>query len=95
MTYLNCSRCGLSIPAPRVATLTPEYCPRCIATRRVASPLFASPLTVRELTDAEDGEAEPVGFSPHSCRLDAGRPGLDVPLHPTVTQAQVALAGSG
>jgi hypothetical protein len=54
MTYLNCSRCGLSIPAPRVATLTPEYCPRCIATRRIASPLFASPLTLRELTDAED-----------------------------------------
>jgi hypothetical protein len=53
MTYLNCSRCGLSIPAPRVAGLAPEYCPRCIARRRIASPLFASPLTLRELTHPE------------------------------------------
>ena len=57
MTYLNCSRCGLSIRAPRVAALSPQYCPRCIATRRIASPLFASPLTLRELPDAEDARA--------------------------------------
>jgi hypothetical protein len=34
---------------PRVAAQAPEYCPRCAASG-VASPLFASPLTLQDLT---------------------------------------------
>jgi hypothetical protein len=54
MTYLNCSRCGLSIPEPRVPLLAPEYCPRCIARRRGATPMFRSPLTMRQLAGEDD-----------------------------------------
>ena len=57
MPYLNCSRCQLSIRAPRASFLAPEYCPRCIARRRVPSPLFASPLPMRELASDYDADA--------------------------------------
>ena len=61
MTYLNCSQCRLSIPEPRHRTLTRDYCPRCIARRRVATPLFRSPLPMRELT--ADGDPSSVAAS--------------------------------
>ena len=49
MSYLNCTRCGLSM-ACRHSTLEPAHCPRCIARSRVAHPLFRSPLPMRRLT---------------------------------------------
>jgi hypothetical protein len=33
--------------------LAPEHCPRCIGRRRVATPLFASPLPMRQLMAQE------------------------------------------
>jgi hypothetical protein len=60
MSYLNCSRCGLSIPEPRVTALAPEYCPRCTARRRGPIPMFRSPLTMRELA-ADDGPLAATG----------------------------------
>jgi len=56
MTYLNCSRCKLSIPEPRIPALAPEYCPRCIARRRAAISMFRSPLTMGQLSP-DDGPA--------------------------------------
>ena len=62
MTYLNCPRCRLSIPEPRFAALAPDHCPRCIARRRVATPMFRSPLTMRELvSDADSPAIGPAG----------------------------------
>ena len=49
MSYLNCPVCHLSLRAPRASFLAPEHCPRCIGRRRVATPLFASPLPMRQL----------------------------------------------
>ena len=57
MTYLNCSRCGLSIPESRCPTVTPEHCPRCLAWRRRAIPLFRSPLTMRQLACGDDSSS--------------------------------------
>jgi len=57
MTYLNCSRCRLSIPEPRVPALALEYCPRCIARRRVATPMFRSPLTMRQLVSGDESSS--------------------------------------
>ena len=48
LAHLNCPRCGLTI-RPRVGWLAIEHCPRCLARRRVAVPLFASTLPAAEL----------------------------------------------
>ena len=61
MTYLNCPRCRLSMPEPRFQTLAPEYCPRCIAKRQRATPMFRSPLTMGQLV--ADGDSSPNGAS--------------------------------
>jgi Zn-finger nucleic acid-binding protein len=47
--YLNCPVCHLSLRAPRAAYMAPEHCPRCIGRRRVATPLIASELPLRQL----------------------------------------------
>ena len=54
MPYLNCPVCHLSLRVG--AHFSPEYCPRCIGRRRGATPLFLSPLPMRELVDAEKKE---------------------------------------
>jgi hypothetical protein len=53
VSYLNCPVCHLSLRAPRAAYMAPEHCPRCIGRRRVATPLFASPLPMRQLMAQE------------------------------------------
>jgi hypothetical protein len=61
VSYLNCPVCHLSLRAPRAAYMAPEHCPRCIGRRRVATPLFASPLPMRQLMaqEAAQGNAPP------------------------------------
>ena len=39
MTYLNCTHCNLAIHV-RAAYLAPRNCPRCIARRQVAVPMY-------------------------------------------------------
>ena len=63
--HLNCPRCGLTI-TPRVGWLGSEHCPRCLARRRVAVPLFASTLPTSELyasgaVPAESRTGQPAG----------------------------------
>jgi hypothetical protein len=53
VSYLNCPVCHLSMRAPRAAYMAPEHCPRCIGRRRVATPLFPSPLPMRQLMAQE------------------------------------------
>jgi len=48
MSYLHCPRCRLAIRC-RAHYLALTSCPRCLARARIVSPLFASPLTAREL----------------------------------------------
>lgn len=58
MSYLNCSRCGLSLLSRNPQT-DPEYCPRCVARARVLQPLFRSPLSLRALAAGETDQATP------------------------------------
>jgi tRNA G26 N,N-dimethylase Trm1 len=76
MTYLHCPRCRLAIRC-RAHALTQTSCPRCLASARIVSPLFASPLDAHELHAGEelsairaanrsgsaDAPAEPLGRS--------------------------------
>jgi hypothetical protein len=48
LLHLNCPRCGLTI-TPRMAWLTIEHCPRCMARAGRAVPLFCSPLPASQL----------------------------------------------
>jgi len=65
MSYLNCPACHLSLRAPRASYMAPEHCPRCIGRRRVAIPLFPSPLPTRQLIANEAPEAKRAAGSPH------------------------------
>jgi hypothetical protein len=66
--FLNCSRCGLSIPV-RFTWLRPEHCPRCLARARVAHPMFQSPLPFSQLA-----ARAPAVKGPHDHRCaDSGR----------------------
>jgi hypothetical protein len=68
VTYFNCPRCRLSIRLPRAASIAPRHCPRCIARHGVATPLFPSPLSLRELEGEE--KAEPDDDQSSVARLD-------------------------
>jgi hypothetical protein len=57
VSYLNCPVCHLSLRVPRASFMAPEHCPRCIGRRRVATPLFASPLPMRQLVAEEAARA--------------------------------------
>ena len=48
MTYLHCPRCRLAIRR-RAEFLSLDNCPRCLARTAIAVPLFASPLSARDL----------------------------------------------
>lgn len=48
VSFLNCPRCGLSIPH-RTHWLAIEYCPRCLGRAGIAVKLFSSPLAAGEL----------------------------------------------
>jgi hypothetical protein len=54
MPYSNCPRCHLSIRLRHV-TLAARHCPRCLARRRVAVPMFTSNLKMRDLIGEGDG----------------------------------------
>ncbi len=62
MSLLKCPHCHLSIH-PRATWLTLDYCPRCLAKRRVAEPLGT--------TDEPTGSAS--GFAPPDRAVFAGR----------------------
>ena len=59
MSLLRCPHCHFSI-RPRATWLTPDYCPRCLAKRRVAEPL--QPID------------EPTGLHQHLRRAGSGAP---------------------
>jgi len=61
MSYLHCPRCRLAIRC-RAHYLTLTNCPRCLARAQIVAPLFASPLSARELR--ADGPAHPAVWAP-------------------------------
>jgi hypothetical protein len=77
MPYSNCPRCHLSIRL-RHLTLAARHCPRCLAGRQVAVPMFISTLTMRELRGERDGPSHDAlpWRDPHMQRMRLeGQPG--------------------
>ena len=74
MTYLNCPRCDLAVHV-RAAYLAPRNCPRCIARRQVAVPMYETAGLDR--LAAGNAPGAPLAASPYQLRQASSDVGTD------------------